>query len=77
MSMLTLKIIAVISMLLDQIGYAADIYALRCVGRLAVPIFAFLEGVYKTGKDTILKYIDIIGKHKYAVYQRGLISNAT
>ena len=36
-----------------------------------------LEGVDKTGKDTILKYIDIIGKHKYAVYQRGLISNAT
>ena len=44
MSMLTLKIIAVISMLLDHIGYAADIYALRCVGRLAFPIFAFLIG---------------------------------
>lgn len=44
MSVLTLKLIAVASMLLDHIGYATDLYALRCVGRLAFPIFAYLIG---------------------------------
>ena len=34
-----------------------------------------IEGVDKTGKDSIMKYIDTLGKHKYALYQRGHISN--
>ena len=34
-----------------------------------------LEGVDKTGKDTLVQYIDKICNHKYAVYQRGNISN--
>lgn len=44
MSVLVLKIIAVVSMLLDHIGYSLDIYVLRCIGRLAFPIFAYLIG---------------------------------
>lgn len=34
-----------------------------------------IEGVDKTGKDTLLKYIDMIGNHRYAIYTRGNISN--
>ena len=34
-----------------------------------------LEGVDKTGKDTLVQYIDKVCNHKYAVYQRGNISN--
>jgi len=34
-----------------------------------------LEGIDKTGKDTILQYIYRFRKGRYAVYQRGNISN--
>lgn len=34
-----------------------------------------LEGVDKTGKDTLVQYIDRICNHRYAIYQRGNISN--
>lgn len=48
----TLKMIAVIAMLIDHIGliFFPDIIALRVIGRLALPIFAFLltEGLLKT-----------------------------
>lgn len=33
------------------------------------------EGIDKTGKDTIIKYVNTLCKYKYAVYQRGAISN--
>ena len=42
MNALTLKCIALASMLLDHIGYCLGVYALRCVGRLAFPIYVFL-----------------------------------
>ncbi|MBQ8835975.1 MAG: hypothetical protein IJ002_00530 [Clostridia bacterium] len=42
MNALTLKIIAVVCMLLDHIGYITGDIVLRSVGRLAFPIFAFL-----------------------------------
>ena len=35
-----------------------------------------LEGIDKTGKDTIQKYIYHLKKGRYAVYNRGNISNA-
>lgn len=44
MSVLVLKVIAVLSMLLDHIGLVAGSTALRCAGRLAFPIYAFLIG---------------------------------
>lgn len=47
-----LKLIAIISMLIDHIGMVLypDVYVLRIIGRLAFPIFAFLiiEGYYHT-----------------------------
>lgn len=42
MSAMLLRIIACVSMLLDHIGYQYDIEFLRCVGRMAFPIFVFL-----------------------------------
>ena len=42
MSAMLLRIIACVSMLLDHIGYQYDIEFLRCVGRIAFPIFVFL-----------------------------------
>ena len=35
-----------------------------------------LEGIDKTGKDTIQQYIYRLKKGRYAVYNRGNISNA-
>lgn len=34
-----------------------------------------IEGVDKTGKDILRYYLDKIGNHKYAVYERGCLSN--
>lgn len=34
-----------------------------------------LEGIDKTGKDTLIKYLASLGEYKYAIYQRGVISN--
>ena len=34
-----------------------------------------LEGIDKTGKDTLVQYIDRVCNHRYAIYQRGNISN--
>lgn len=42
MSALLLRIIACTAMLLDHIGYCYDIDPLRCLGRIAFPIFVFL-----------------------------------
>lgn len=33
------------------------------------------EGIDKTGKDTLIKYVNTLCKSKYALYQRGAISN--
>ena len=35
------------------------------------------EGIDKTGKELVGKYVDILGKHKYVLMDRGLISNIT
>lgn len=34
-----------------------------------------IEGIDKSGKDTLLHYIDILSNHKFTIYTRGLISN--
>ena len=34
-----------------------------------------VEGIDKTGKELIRKYLDILGKHKYVLMDRGIISN--
>ena len=44
MSVLALKCIAAASMLLDHIGYLTNSELLRCAGRLAFPIYAWLIG---------------------------------
>ena len=41
MSSFTLKMIAIIAMLIDHIGLAIDNHTMRIIGRLAFPIFAF------------------------------------
>lgn len=35
------------------------------------------EGIDKSGKYQVLKYLDILGKHKYVLMDRGLMSNIT
>lgn len=59
MSSFTLKVIAIFIMLVDHIGaiLMPEFFALRAIGRLAFPIFAFLitEGYLKT--KNIKKYI--------------------
>lgn len=34
-----------------------------------------IDGIDKTGKDTIVKEIDLLSNHKYIIYARGLMSN--
>lgn len=36
-----------------------------------------VEGIDKSGKYQVLKYLDILGKHEYVLMDRGLISNIT
>lgn len=36
-----------------------------------------VEGIDKAGKYQVLKYLDILGKHKYVLMDRGLMSNIT
>lgn len=36
-----------------------------------------VEGIDKSGKYQVLKYLDILGKHKYVLMDRGLMSNIT
>lgn len=57
MTAFELKLAACIFMLLDHIGYCADIIWMRVIGRLAFPIFAFLiaNGYRHTGN--VRKYI--------------------
>lgn len=50
MSVMTLKIIACISMLLDHIGFVFNIEILRIIGRIAFPIFLYL--IYNGYKHT-------------------------
>lgn len=35
------------------------------------------EGIDKSGKELVGKYVDILGNHKYVLMDRGLISNIT
>lgn len=42
MSALALRIMAIVCMVLDHVGYATGCRPLRLIGRLALPIFAFL-----------------------------------
>ena len=59
MSSFVLKLIAIITMLIDHIGAVLypEIRWLRLIGRIAFPIFAYLvaEGFYKT--SDIKKYL--------------------
>ena len=59
----TLKMIAIISMLVDHIGHIffPEVMIFRIVGRIAFPIFAYVlaEGIYYT-KD-ITKYMMRLG----------------
>lgn len=42
MSALMLRIVAIIAMLIDHIGYQYNIMAMRAIGRIAFPIFVYL-----------------------------------
>lgn len=33
------------------------------------------EGIDKSGKEIVKKYVDILGKHRYVLMDRGIISN--
>ncbi|WP_343208987.1 TraX family protein [Anaerolentibacter hominis] len=63
MTSFALKLIAIVSMLLDHIGAILfpDVIALRYIGRLAFPIFCFLlvEGYYHT--SNVKKYLLRLG----------------
>ena len=41
-SALTLRVIALVTMLIDHIGGVFGIMEFRCIGRISFPIFAFL-----------------------------------
>ena len=57
MTSLVLKIIACLSMLLDHIGWIYGIVALRIVGRIAFPIYAFLISQGFVHTKNVKKYI--------------------
>lgn len=66
MSNTTLKIIACVSMLIDHIGYILfpDVFILRCIGRIAMPIFAFFIGQgcrYTKNKIRYFSQVFILG----------------
>ncbi len=44
MTFFTLKIIAIVTMTIDHIGFFFDINSFRMIGRISFPIFAFLIG---------------------------------
>ena len=52
MSALILKIVACLTMLLDHVGYLTNTEFLRVIGRISLPIFAYLiASGYKSSKD--------------------------
>lgn len=55
------RIIAMVSMLLDHIGFKYDIFIFRCIGRLALPIYAYYIVKHVFCCSDIRKYlIDVI-----------------
>lgn len=51
-----LQVIAIISMFLDHLGVLFNISVLRCVGRLAMPIYAYLLSVSVNKTSNLDKY---------------------
>lgn len=57
MSVLTLKIIAIVTMIMDHIGAITGEHWLRIVGRLSLPIFAFLIANGFKHTSNVKKYL--------------------
>lgn len=57
MSFFTLKLIAIITMTIDHIGYFNDIPLFRVIGRVSFPIFAFLIANGIRYSSNIKKYL--------------------
>lgn len=53
-----LRYIAIISMLIDHIGFAFDIELFRVIGRIAFPVFAviLINNIARGGQDILQKY---------------------
>ena len=80
MSALILKIVACLTMLLDHVGYLTNTEFLRVIGRISLPIFAYLiASGYKNSKDPF-KYLlricvfALISEPVYDLCFRGTLS---
>lgn len=51
------KIIAMVSMLIDHIGFKYDIFIFRCIGRFALPIYAYYVVKHIFRYEDISKYL--------------------